>query len=124
MKQMKLLFIPLGLVAIIALNSFTKENVKDNYIEPTAILQNTPAEKLMAKSDCMVCHNKEKKVIGPSFVDIANKYPANTKNINYLADKIIKGGAGVWGTIPMAAHVGYNKEDAKTIVKYILSLKK
>ena len=121
---MKLLFIPLGLIAIIALNSFTKENVKDNYIEPTAILQNTPAEKLMAKSDCMVCHNKEKKVIGPSFVDIANKYPANTKNINYLADKIIKGGAGVWGTIPMAAHVGYNKEDAKTIVKYILSLKR
>jgi cytochrome c len=124
MKQMKSLFIPLGLVAIFALNSFTKENVKDNYINPTAILQNTPAEKLMAKSDCMVCHNKEKKVIGPSFVDIANKYPANTKNINYLVDKIIKGGSGVWGSIPMGAHVGYNKDDAKTIVKYILSLKK
>jgi cytochrome c len=115
---MKLLFIPLGLLAMIALNSFTKGNLKDNYIQSTVILQNTPAEKLMAKSDCMVCHNKEKKIVGPSFVDIANKYPVNTKNINYLSDKIIKG-----GSVPMGAHVGYNKEDAKTIVKYILSLK-
>jgi cytochrome c len=121
---MKLIYIPLGLVAIIFLNSFTNENVQSNYIESTAILQTTPAEKLMAKSDCMICHNKEKKVVGPSFIDIANKYPANAKNVNSLADKIIKGGVGVWGSIPMAAHVGYDKEDAKTIVKYILSLKK
>jgi cytochrome c len=120
---MKLL-VPFSLLAMLVLTSFTTENVKDNYVEPAVVLQTTVAEKLMAKSDCMVCHNKEKKVIGPSFVDIANKYPANAKNINYLADKIIKGGSGVWGSIPMAAHVGYNKEDAKTIVKYILSLKK
>jgi cytochrome c len=121
---MKLLYIPLGLVAMIFLNSFTKENLQSNYIEPTTILQTTTAEKLMAKSDCMICHNKEKKVVGPSFIAIANKYPTNTKNVNSLADKIIKGSVGVWGSIPMAAHVGYNKEDAKTIVKYILSLKK
>lgn len=120
---MKIL-LPIGLLAMIFLTSFKTENVQDDYIQPTTIIQNTAAEKLMAKSDCMVCHNKEKKIIGPSFVDIANKYPANTKNINYLVDKIIKGGSGVWGSIPMGAHVGYNKEDAKTIVKYILSLKK
>jgi cytochrome c len=48
----------------------------------------------------------------------------NDKNINYLSDKIIKGGSGVWGAIPMAAHGALKKDDAKKIAKYILSLNK
>ncbi len=124
---MKLTFVLLGL-SILGLSSFTKDNLKENYSNTSHKIafvdQTSEAEKLMAKSDCMVCHNKDKKIIGPAFVDIAKKYPSNDKNIKYLVEKIIKGGSGVWGPIPMAAHVDYKKEDAKTIVKYILALKK
>lgn len=81
-------------------------------------------EKLIAKSDCIGCHNKVQKVIGPAYVDIAAKYPLNEENINHLADKVIQGGKGVWGEIPMTPHASLSKDDAKSMVKYILSLKK
>ena len=81
-------------------------------------------EKLIAKSDCIGCHNKVQKVIGPAYVDIAEKYPLNDENIEHLATKIIEGGKGVWGEIPMTPHASLSKDDAKTMVKYILSLKK
>ncbi|WP_129716257.1 c-type cytochrome [Pedobacter sp. SYP-B3415] len=83
-----------------------------------------PGEKLIAKSDCIGCHNKTQKVIGPSYQDVAAKYEANDKNINDLAGKIIKGGKGVWGEIPMTPHPTVSQDDAKEMVKYILSLKK
>ncbi|PKB18624.1 c-type cytochrome [Flavobacterium sp. 5] len=92
-------------------------SVKDND-------QPSEGEKLMAKLDCATCHKIDKKVVGPSYLDIAKKYPTNDKNINYLSDKIIKGGSGVWGGIPMAAHSALKKDDAKKIAKYILSLNK
>lgn len=88
------------------------------------IFQQSEGEKLISKSDCMGCHKIDKKLIGPSYLEIAKKYPANDKNINYLSDKIIKGGTGVWGQIPMSGHATIKKDDAKKMVKYILSLKK
>ena len=81
-------------------------------------------EKLIAKSDCIGCHNKIQKVIGPAYVDIAAKYPLSDDNVNHLADKVIAGGKGVWGEIPMTPHASLSKDDAKSMVKYILSLKK
>ncbi|QKJ63809.1 c-type cytochrome [Flavobacterium sp. M31R6] len=87
-------------------------------------VQPSEGELIMKKQDCATCHKIDKKVIGPSFLDISKKYPMNDKNINYLADKIIKGGSGVWGAIPMAAHTALKKDDAKKIAKYILSLNK
>ncbi len=81
-------------------------------------------EKLIAKSDCIGCHNKVQKVIGPAYVDIAAKYPLNDENVDYLADKIISGGKGVWGEIPMTPHASLSKDDAKKMASYILSLKK
>lgn len=82
-----------------------------------------PGEKLVAKADCIGCHNKTQKVIGPSYVDIAAKYPATDENIDHLAGKIISGGKGVWGDIAMTPHASISKDDAKEMVKYILSLK-
>ena len=81
-------------------------------------------EKLIAKNDCIGCHNKDKKIIGPAYVDIAAKYPLNDENVNHLADKVISGGKGVWGEIPMTPHDALSKDDAKKMVSYILSLKK
>ena len=92
--------------------------------ESITALQVSAGEKLINKSDCIGCHNKVNKIIGPAYVDIAKKYPATEKNINYLADKIIKGGTGVWGQMPMTAHASLKPADAKLMVKYILSLKK
>ena len=81
-------------------------------------------KQLIAKSDCMGCHAEKAKIMGPSYADIALKYPANPKNITLLADRIIKGSKDVWGSIPMNAHAKLSKADAEEMVKYILSIKK
>lgn len=124
---MKLKYLFFG-VALVSLTSFSNGNLDTKYSTPTkksnTVLQTSDGEKLIAKSDCVGCHKLDKKLIGPSYLDIAKKYPSNEKNINYLSGKIIKGGAGVWGTIPMAAHTSLKKNDAKSMASYILSLKK
>lgn len=81
-------------------------------------------ELLIVKSDCVGCHQKENKMVGPAYIDVAAKYPATDENITMLANKIIKGGKGVWGTVPMTPHTKITEDEAKTMVKYILSLKK
>jgi cytochrome c len=83
-----------------------------------------PGEKLIATADCVGCHNKIQKVIGPAYVDIAAKYPANDENIDHLADVVIKGSKGTWGELPMTPHPSLSKDDAKLMVSWILSLKK
>jgi cytochrome c len=75
------------------------------------------------KSDCAACHSKEKKSIGPSYYDIADKYKKTAANIKMLSNKIIAGGGGVWGEQAMAAHPQLNQTEAKEIVEYILSIK-
>jgi cytochrome c len=126
---MKKTFLILGAV-VIFMASFSKADLtKEKTAVATtsanhAFLQSNPGEKLINKNDCLGCHNKTNKIIGPAYVEIAKKYPANEKNINMLADKIIKGGTGVWGNMPMTAHATLKKDDAKLMVKYILSLKK
>ncbi|WP_443946153.1 c-type cytochrome [Pedobacter sp. AW1-32] len=126
---MKRTFLVLGAV-VIFMASFSKADLgKEKILTGTATVkvhefQMSAGEKLINKSDCIGCHNKVNKIIGPSYMDIAKKYPATEKNINTLADKIIKGGTGVWGQMPMTAHPTVKKDDAKLMVKYILSLKK
>lgn len=83
-----------------------------------------PGEKLIASADCIGCHNKTQKVIGPAYVDIAAKYPSNEENINKLADVVIAGSKGTWGDLPMTPHPNLSKDDAKQMVTWILSLKK
>jgi cytochrome c len=113
---------------MIGLTSFSNANSEETYIKSSKAnsykIQISEGEKLIAKSDCIGCHNKDKKVVGPSYVDIANKYAPNDKNITYLSGKIIKGGSGVWGSLPMGAHASLTKDEAKSMVKYILTLKK
>jgi len=80
--------------------------------------------KLIAASDCLTCHKVDTKVIGPAYADVAKKYPSNDATIDTLANKIIKGGKGNWGDIAMTPHAALSVNDAKTIVKYILTFKK
>ncbi len=79
---------------------------------------------LIAQSDCLTCHKVSEKLTGPSYRDVAAKYENTEENITLLAGKIINGGQGVWGTIPMTPHATLSEADAKQMVKYILLLKK
>ena len=72
--------------------------------------------------DCSGCHAVNERMIGPSYQEIADKY--SEKDTELLASKIIEGGSGVWGGVPMSPHPQVSKEDAKKMVQYILSLKK
>jgi cytochrome c len=74
--------------------------------------------------DCTTCHKISEKNIGPAYTDVAQKYEATDANITMLADKIIKGGSGNWGTVPMTPHPALSADSAKEMVRYILSLKK
>ncbi|MHA6248281.1 PA14 domain-containing protein [Pontibacter sp. CAU 1760] len=77
---------------------------------------------LMAKSDCNTCHNKDVKTVGPAYMAIAERYENTNENRDKLVEKIIAGGAGNWGEIPMTPHPDLKKEDASTMVSYILAL--
>ncbi|RZL16002.1 MAG: c-type cytochrome [Hymenobacter sp.] len=78
---------------------------------------------LIAGSDCGSCHKQDEKLVGPAYVDIAKKYPATAANIAMLGNKIITGGKGNWGEIPMTPHPALALADTKEMAKYILSLK-
>lgn len=79
---------------------------------------------LIGKSDCLTCHKISEKLTGPAYKDVAAKYENTDENVTMLASKVIKGGQGVWGTIPMTPHPTLSEADAKQMVKYILLLKK
>ncbi|TFZ64963.1 c-type cytochrome [Hymenobacter sp. UV11] len=79
--------------------------------------------KLIAGSDCLGCHKEDVKLVGPAYKDVAAKYPATDANIAMLANRVITGGKGHWGEIPMSAHPALSLGDAKEMTKYILSLK-
>jgi cytochrome c len=78
---------------------------------------------IIANSDCRTCHLVDEKSQGPAWRDVANKYAGQDTAVRYLADKIIAGGSGVWGTIPMAPHPTMSREDAETLAQYVLLLK-
>ena len=78
---------------------------------------------LIGSSDCLTCHKVDETSTGPAYRDVANKYTADDATIDTLAGKIIAGGSGNWGSVPMTAHPAMSKEDAKQMVKYVLLLK-
>jgi cytochrome c len=106
--------------------TFNENSEPKPVLDSAAIsLKNITEGKLLIEgTDCMSCHKIDAKLIGPSYLDIAGIYDHNPANVDLLAGKIIDGGSGVWGNIPMAAHSGMSKENAKKMVDYILSLKK
>ena len=80
---------------------------------------------LIAKSDCLTCHAVASKINGPAYQDVAEKYAnAGDTIVPHLAKKIISGGSGVWGEVPMIAHPALSEADAEAMVKYVLLLKK
>lgn len=79
-------------------------------------------QKLVEGSDCKTCHHATNKIIGPSHTEVAKKYEFTKANVTYLADKIVQGGSGVWGEIPMTPHPDISQADAEKMAMYVLSL--
>ena len=78
---------------------------------------------LATSKNCMACHAVDKKLVGPAFKEVAAKYAGKAGAADTLAGKIIKGGSGVWGPVPMPANAQVNDADAKKLVDWILAQK-
>jgi len=76
---------------------------------------------LATSKNCMACHAIEKKVVGPSYKEVAAKYKTDKAAAGKLAEKIIKGGSGAWGAVPMPANAQVNDAEAKKLVAWILT---
>jgi cytochrome c len=77
---------------------------------------------LIDGSDCRTCHNENVKTVGPAYIDIAKKYDFSDANVQMLVSKVIKGGTGNWGQVPMSAHPDLTVADGTKMVQYIMSL--
>jgi cytochrome c len=80
-------------------------------------------EPLMKAKGCIACHKIDAKLIGPSYKEVAAKYAGQKDVVAGLSEKVIKGGVGVWGQVPMTPNTTVNPEEAKRLVTWILSLK-
>src|SRR4051812_49236760 len=78
---------------------------------------------LAQKKNCLACHAVDKKVVGPSYKDVAAKYAGQKDAVDKLSQKVVKGGAGVWGAVPMPANPQVTDAEAKQLVQWILMQK-
>ena len=88
-------------------------------VTPAALADQALAE----KKNCLACHQTDKKLVGPSYKDVAAKYAGQKDASAKLAEKIQKGGTGVWGQIPMPANPQVNAAEATKLANWILSMK-
>jgi len=78
---------------------------------------------LAQKKSCLACHATDKKLVGPSYKDVAAKYAGQKDAAAKLAEKIQKGGVGAWGQIPMPANPQVSADEAKTLAAWVLTIK-
>src|SRR6478736_6279401 len=78
---------------------------------------------LATAKNCMACHAVDKKLVGPAYKDVAAKYAGQKDAVDKLAAKIMKGGSGVWGPVPMPANAQVNEAEAKKLAAWVLTLK-
>ncbi|WP_337043238.1 PQQ-dependent sugar dehydrogenase [Emticicia sp. 17c] len=101
---------------------YDKIEVSQNHRGADAAAFASTGQRLIAANDCKACHVIDKKSVGPSYQDIANKYRGNAAIVDQLAKKVISGGMGVWGEHAMSAHPQLSQSDATSMVEYILSI--
>lgn len=78
---------------------------------------------LATSKNCMACHAVDKKLVGPSYKDVAAKYAGQKDAVDKLAVKIIKGGSGVWGPVPMPTNAQVNEAEAKKLAAWVMAQK-
>ena len=92
----------------------------------TAVLSAAPTfadQALATAKNCMACHAGDKKLVGPAYKEVAAKYKGDKKAADMLAAKVIKGGGGVWGAVPMPGNPQVSEAEAKKLVAWVLSQK-
>ncbi len=104
MKMLPLIAVAAGLAASAALPAFAQAD-------------------LAQKKNCMACHAVDKKLVGPAYKDVAAKYAGQADAVDKLAAKVVKGGAGVWGPVPMPANPQVTEAEAKQLVAWVLTQK-
>lgn len=80
-------------------------------------------EALARQRACLNCHGMDRKVVGPGFKQVAERYAGKKEAPAYLAEKIVNGGAGAWGPVAMAANPHVSKDEAAKLAAWVLSLK-
>lgn len=137
MKRLIAAVVCMALIAITgdALAQVKKKAVVKKKVAPAAAIVAPPpppfataqeieeGKALIAKSDCLACHKLDTKLVGPAYMVVAEKYLQSQVTVDTLANKIIKGGKGAWGAVPMAPHPTIAPADAGKMVKYILTLR-
>ena len=78
---------------------------------------------LATSKNCMACHAMDKKLVGPSYKEVAIKYASDKAAVDKLAGKIMKGGSGIWGAVPMPANAQVNDAEAKALAAWIMAAK-
>lgn len=78
---------------------------------------------LATAKNCMACHAVDKKLVGPAYKEVAAKYAGQKDAVDKLAVKILKGGSGVWGPVPMPANAQVNEAEAKKLAAWVMTLK-
>jgi len=101
---------------------FDKAEIAQGHRTAEASTRTAKGLRLIQASDCKACHNPTKKSIGPTYMAISTKYKTRKGAVDLLSKKIITGGSGVWGNVPMAAHPKISSADAAEMVKYILAV--
>jgi cytochrome c len=81
------------------------------------------SQDLAQKKNCMTCHATDKKVVGPSYKEVAAKYAGQKDAVDKLSQKVVKGGVGAWGQVPMPANPQVSEAEAKQLVQWILTVK-
>ena len=124
-----LLFCSATILACNSSGSSTEAKTDTVAAAPAPVIADSKGLELIGASDCTTCHRLHKETagasIGPSYSEVATKYsPAADTTVDRLVHKIIAGGAGVWGAVPMTPHPALAPADVKVMVEYILTLKK
>ena len=90
----------------------------------TTVLPTAMADQALASAkNCMACHAMDRKLVGPAYREVAKKYAGDASAADRLAGKIMKGGAGAWGAVPMPANPQVSEADAKKLAAWVLSQK-
>ena len=103
-----------------------KSSLLAQLIVAAAVTVAAPAfadQALATAKNCMACHAVDKKLVGPSYKEVAAKYAGDKTAVDKLAGKIMKGGSGIWGSVPMPANAQVNEAEAKTLAAWVMTAK-
>jgi cytochrome c len=109
-----------------SMNSNMKPALLFSFALATALLSPGAAnadDALAQKNNCYACHAKDKKILGPAFIEVAKRYGGKDDSVQLIAQTIRKGSTGKWGAIPMPGNEALSETDAATLSKWILGLK-